>query len=163
MLLALLWQTEIHTKSIKWSWVLQKETIFDLVPCSCRKLCDIHYFLSEVQLLRAVSWLQPWSFMGTHNHVVSIIMKIYSKLVKVKVEPCTLRRRIRNWACQDLMCNVMSPEDTHGDRSLFFFSNRPFKPMKTCPCTNLKQSVLVCNNGGEKMRDPSENGLRVWS
>lgn len=61
------------------------------------------------------SWA-GWSrevFIGSHNRVVSIIMKIYSKLAKVQVEPGTLRIRIRNWAFQDPTCRVMPPEDAY--------------------------------------------------
>lgn len=67
-----------------------KRTVLDLVSCSCRKtLWHPLLFLSRAQLLGVVSPLEAWGFIGTHNPVVSMIMNIYSMLVKFQVEACT--------------------------------------------------------------------------
>ena len=100
--------------------VLQKETIFWFGIVSLQEtLWHPLLFYLRRSFLRVVSRLEPWGFIGTHNPVVSIIMKIYCKLVKVQVEPRTMRVRIRDWTFQDPRCSAMSYEMT--EQRHFFF------------------------------------------
>lgn len=138
--------------------VLQKETIFWFGVVSLQEtLWHPLLFYLRRSFPRVVSRLEPWGFIGTHNPVVSIIMKIYRKLVKVQVEPRTMRVRIRDWTFQDPRCSAMSYEMTE-PRHFFLLGGwyKTEKPMKTQLWNRSSQCFVV------QLQTEKQPGRKQW-